>query len=136
MNFVRGRLDGPAVEIGGHRLELPAPFRNARADGAVIVGLRPEFFADSRGGAADSRPTLPALIEITEQLGSETYAYFRVDGIEVVQLGDRPIELGDVLCARLDARTTATAGDSLELAVDIEGLRLFDPETGQSLVPG
>jgi len=133
MNFVRGRLDGDAVEIGGHRLGLPgAVGRPDAPDGAVIVGLRPEFFVEANGGRT---PVLPAIVEITEQLGSETYAYFRVDGLEVVQLGDRPIELGDVLCARLDPRTSATAGAPLQIAVDTEGVRLFDPETGRALLP-
>ncbi len=134
MNFVRGRLDGDTVALGSHRLALPPgrPQPDAR-DRSVIVGLRPEFFHEANGDSVRA-PVLPAVVEITEQLGSETYAYFRVDGLEVVQLGDRPIELGDVLCARLDPRTTASAGSLLRVAVDVEGLRLFDPETGRALL--
>ncbi len=99
----------------------------------MIVGVRPEFFHEADSAIVPG-PVLPAVVEITEQLGSETYAYFRVDGLEVVQLGDRPIELGDVLCARLDPRTRASPGRPLRISVDIEGVRLFDPESGRALL--
>jgi multiple sugar transport system ATP-binding protein len=131
MNFLRGTLADGSVAIGPHRLALPDELRAQaeRTEGDVIVGLRPEFFVEADGGTV-----LPALVEITEQLGSETFAYFRVEGLEVLQLGDRPIELGDVLCARLDPRTRATAGAPLDLAVDATGLRLFDSDSGRSLL--
>jgi multiple sugar transport system ATP-binding protein len=136
MNFVRGRLEADVIGIGDHRLPLPDDFRRAivAEEGEVLVGLRPEFFSDAASTAGDGRPVLPALVEVTEQLGHETYAYFRVDGLEVVELGDRPIELAGVLCARLDPRTRATPGGRIDLAVDTAGLRLFAVEGGQSLV--
>ncbi len=134
MNFVRGRVEGDAVEVGAHRLPLtPDRTRPAARNGSVIVGVRPEFFHEADSAIVPG-PVLPAVVEITEQLGSETYAYFRVDGLEVVQLGDRPIELGDVLCARLDPRTRASPGRPLRISVDIEGVRLFDPESGRALL--
>jgi multiple sugar transport system ATP-binding protein len=136
MNFLRGRLTGDEVEVGSHRLPLPEALRRVlRAPkGHVLVGLRPEFFADARSGVRDGKPVLPALVEVTEQLGPETYAYFRVDGLDVIELGDRPIELAGVLCARLDPRTAAEAGNTLSLEVDTSGLRLFDAGTGESLL--
>jgi multiple sugar transport system ATP-binding protein len=136
MNFLRGQLDGDVVEIGAHRLALPAELsrRLTVTSSEVVVGLRPEYFSDAQGSDGDSRPVLPSLVEVTEQLGPETYAYFRVDGLEVVELGDRPIELAGVLCARLDAKTAAAAGLPLEVAVDTAGVRLFDTHTGQSLL--
>jgi multiple sugar transport system ATP-binding protein len=136
MNFLRGSLDGRAVEIGGHRIGLPDELRRSiiATSGEVLVGLRPEYFLDAHDSGAQSEVVLPALVEVTEQLGPETYAYFRVDDLEAVELGDRAIELAGVLCARLDPRTAATAGRRLEIAVDTRGLRLFDTETGQSLL--
>jgi multiple sugar transport system ATP-binding protein len=133
MNFLRGRLDGDGVEIGADRLPLPKSLRRAlRArEPDVLVGLRPEFFSDA---ARDAKPVLRAHVEVTEPLGPETLAYFRVDGLDVVELGDRPIELAGVMCARLNPRTRAVQGAPLELEVDTAGLRLFDPETGQSIL--
>jgi multiple sugar transport system ATP-binding protein len=136
MNFLQGRLTDDGVKVGSHWLSLPDRLRRVlRAPkGPVLVGLRPEFFADARPGASDSKPVLPALVEVTEQLGHETYAYFRVDGLDVIELGDRPIELAGVLCARLDPRTAAVPGSTLSLEVDTTRLRLFDAETGESLL--
>jgi multiple sugar transport system ATP-binding protein len=136
MNFLQGHLDGDGVEVGSHRLPLPAELRRAlrTTESNVLVGLRPEFFSDAGTAGGDSKPVLRALVEVTEQLGPETYAYFRVDGLDVVELGDRPIELAGVLCARLNPRTAAVSGAPLELEVDTAGLRLFDRETGQSIL--
>ena len=45
----------------------------------MIVGLRPEHFV---GAAADGEASaLPVTVEITEQLGSETLVYFRIEGV-------------------------------------------------------
>jgi multiple sugar transport system ATP-binding protein len=137
MNFIRGRLDDGAVHLGPYRIELPGELRprvRKGAAGEVLVGLRPEEFEDARVDSSGAATVLPAVIEITEQLGPETYAYFRVEGLDVVEMGDRPLDLGTALSARLDPRTSASPGESLRLAVNPEGLQLFDLETGESLL--
>jgi multiple sugar transport system ATP-binding protein len=137
MNFVGGRLARGAVELGPYRIDLPEPICDSlvRQEGDVLVGLRPEDFEDA-GVDGSSGGLLPAEVEVTEQLGPETYAYFRVDGLEVVELGDRPVELAGALAARLDPRTTAAPGHRLNLAVDADGLHFFDRESGSSLLRG
>jgi multiple sugar transport system ATP-binding protein len=136
MNFLRGRLEGSSVVLGSYRVELPAELRSRLREhaGEVIVGLRPEDLADARLGNTDARVILPADVEITEQLGPEVYAYFRVAGLDVLQIGERPIELVEALSARLDPRTNATPGERLDLVLNAEGIRLFDPGTGRSLL--
>ena len=136
MNFIRGRLADGKVELGDYRLDLPDDVRRRlRAEPAdVLVGLRPEEFEDARVDGQGSSTILPAEIEIAEQLGPETYAYFRVDGLEVVEIGDRPIELAGALSARLDPHTSASPGQRLNLAINVEGIQLFDPESGESLL--
>jgi multiple sugar transport system ATP-binding protein len=132
MNFVTGLLRDGFVEIGDLRLDLPARLREAQGNGGgdVLVGLRPEAFRDA--GDSESAP-VPADIEVTEQLGHETYAYFRVDGIEAAEIGERAVELAGAFIARLGPRTPAQPGKRLALAVDTEELHLFDPATGRSL---
>jgi multiple sugar transport system ATP-binding protein len=134
MNFMRGSLEDGFVDVRAGRFGLPDALRQAlrAAPQNVIVGLRPEDFEDARDGG--SGPMLRAEVEITEQLGPETYAYFRVEGLDIVELGDRPVELAGTLTARLDPRTAAAPGKRLELAVHAAGIRLFDGETGEALL--
>jgi multiple sugar transport system ATP-binding protein len=139
MNFLRARLANGALELGRFRLELPQRLRGRIQGGVeeVLVGLRPEHFADARLADVRGRPLVPATIEVTEQLGPETVAYFRIDGVRAEEIGERPVELGGALAARLDPRTTVEPGDTVELVADLEAAQLFDLGTGRSLVaPG
>ena len=81
MNFVRARSDGRTISFGGFTLPLPESVARPAATegGEMLVGLRPEHFSDARVG--DGGAQLPVTVEITEQLGSETLVYFRVDGV-------------------------------------------------------
>jgi multiple sugar transport system ATP-binding protein len=136
MNFIRGRLDADGVALGPHRFVLPdgvrATLRATSQD--VLVGLRPEEFADPRLSAQDGLAVLPAEIEVTEQLGPETYAYFRVPGLDVVEIGERSVELAGALSARLDPQTRAEPGERFGLTVDLSRIHLFDPESGRSVI--
>ncbi len=136
MNFAAGRLSGGVLELGPYRFELPAAVasRLERRDGEVLAGLRPEHFQDARLHPREGDVTLPADVEITEQLGPETYAYIRVLDLEAAEVGERPLELEGAFAARLDARSSAAAGERLEVSVDLEGLHLFDPVSGAALL--
>ncbi len=137
MNFLAGRLEGDAVLVADHRLALPEELRRRIGDGPsqVLVGLRPEALEDARVAGLAGDASLPAEVEVTEQLGPETLAYVRIPGVEAVELGERPVELAGALVARLDPRSPAEPGARLRLAVDLSQLHLFDPETGRSLLP-
>ncbi len=135
MNFLRARLARGALELGTIRLELPESVRRRllREPDEVLVGLRPEHFSDARLGDG-RRATITAVTEVTEQLGPETVAYFRIDGVRAEEIGERPVELSGALAARLDPRTKASPGEPIELAVDLEGAQLFDPASGETLL--
>ena len=137
MNFLQGRLGRDAVEIGHYRIELPDALRRRLRDHSkeeVLVGLRPEAFDDAPAAASRGRTVIPADIEITEELGPETYAYFRVEGLQAVEIGERHVELAGAFTARLDPSTSAKAGMRLLLSVDANALHLFDPASGRSLL--
>jgi multiple sugar transport system ATP-binding protein len=138
MNFVRGLLVEGGVELGPHRVALAADMTSRLAGGRkdVLVGLRPEAFLDASVTPANGRALLPAFVEIAEQLGPETFAYVRIDGLEVVEIGERPVELAGALACRLDGRSSIGPGQHLELAIDPTALHLFDPESGSSLLAG
>jgi multiple sugar transport system ATP-binding protein len=136
MNFIRGRLDAGGVALGPHTFALPDEVRAALsgAPQEVLVGLRPEEFADPQLSGQDGLAVLPAEIEVTEQLGPETYAYFRVAGLDVVEIGERSVELAGALSARLDPRTRAEPGQRVNLTVNLARIHLFDPESGRSVL--
>jgi multiple sugar transport system ATP-binding protein len=138
MNFAAGTLVDGYIELGPYRFELPASVatRLSRREGAVLAGLRPEHFQDARLRTEDGGATLPADVEITEQLGPETYAYLRVPGLEAAEVGERPLELEGAFAARLDARSRAAPGERLEVSVDLDGLHLFDSVDGSALLGG
>jgi multiple sugar transport system ATP-binding protein len=136
MNFLRAKLARGAIEFGRMGLELPEGVyrRLLREPHEVIVGLRPEYFSDARLGEHPNRPIITAVTEVTEQLGPETIAYFRIEGVEAEEIGERPVELSGALAARLDPRTRAAPGEPIELAVDLESAQLFDVASGESLL--
>jgi multiple sugar transport system ATP-binding protein len=141
MNFIAGQLSGAAVQLGQWSVELPDGLARSVGgrSGDVLVGLRPEDFALADGAATATR--LPAEIQITEQLGPEMLAHFRVDGLSVahpdarrrVVQSDESIELGDMLIGRFAPNAPLAAGDRVEITIERERLQLFDPVTGESL---
>ncbi len=141
MNFIQGTLAGGTVQLGPWSVELPDTLARKLGgrNGDVLVGLRPEDFALSNGG--DDAPCLPAEIQITEQLGPELLAHFRVDGLSIVHPearrrvveSDDARELGDALIGRFPPDAPLGAGDRAEIAIERGRLQLFDPATGESL---
>ena len=130
MNFVHGRVAHDCLELGEVTLELPRRFGAPRA-GEVLVGLRPEAFREQ--SAPEEGLSLEASVEVTEELGNETYAYFRVAGLESIEVGERAVELAGALIARLGPRTRAQPGSRMPVSIDMEAVHLFDPGSGASL---
>ena len=134
MNFVAGTLSEGSLELGPSRFEVPEAVR-ARLrsrEGAVLAGLRPEHFKDA-GLAEDDGATVPADVEITEQLGPETYVYFRIPGSRRPRsASDRsswpePSPPGWIPLGRGARRR-------LTLPLDLDGVQLFDAESGDSIL--
>jgi multiple sugar transport system ATP-binding protein len=133
MNFLRATSDGSGLSFGPHGLALPAGVasRLRRSSGELLVGLRPEHFAVTAG---DVLGAIPATVEITEQLGSETLVYFRVDGVRAEAIGaEADAELGSAFVARLDPRLHPVPGQQIHVTVDLERAHFFDPADGASL---
>jgi multiple sugar transport system ATP-binding protein len=130
MNFLRGRLTDDGIDLGGVRLALPKPMlaRIAPGEAEITIGLRPECFVL----AAGDRALLHGEIEVVEQLGTESYVYLWIPGIEVIDQSDRPVELAGSICARLNEPADLKDGDQIAFNVRPELVRLFDKETGVS----
>jgi multiple sugar transport system ATP-binding protein len=157
MNFAYAKLvrdNGPAVVFANCRLPVASDLVGSRPglqnyfDRDLILGIRPSDFEDA--GLADSSwPRLAARADVTEALGTEMHVLFRIDAPPVRHsaLGQAatagnadaddaalPLDGGKSLwTARVAARSTISAGQPVELAVQTSNLQFFDAETGLSI---
>ena len=118
MNFFRGRLadrKDRARRLRDRAGRELAP-RPPDATPATLSSGSGRSSSRTRASRDGSLTIVPAEIEVTEQLGPETFAYFRVEGLDAVEIGDRPSSWPDALSPRLDPRTSAAPGERLNLA--------------------
>ena len=89
----------------------------------VYLGIRPENLSDEAEFVAEnSLYSFEAKVDMTELMGSVTYLYFHVNGVE-----------GN-LVASVDPRTRTQAGQTLRVAMDPARLHLFDAETEENIL--
>lgn len=82
----------------------------------VILGIRPEDFHDEPVFIEASQNTkVRAHVEVAELLGAEIMVYSQINGQEFV--------------ARVDARTDVKAGQTIDLALDMNKAHFFDVNT-------
>ena len=162
--FVAGFIGSPAMnfmpaELRGGKLLLPigevdAGQLSGAHDGPVVAGLRPENFEDAKLVGDELKRERGVLfeaeIDLVESLGSDLYAYFRIEseGVESEQLADlvedRIGETGaanlregeEQVVARLEPTSEVRRGERAELWADTSKLHLFDPESGERLGDG
>jgi multiple sugar transport system ATP-binding protein len=150
MNFVSARLEGDRLRLPFGDVPVPERLRGRLKGGGaakdVIAGIRPEHFEDAHI-AGEGLPGLKfrAKVAVMESMGSELYLYFDVeshaDATELQELAkdagleDLPSHGGDAttVVARVDAASNAAAGQEIDLVLEAEEIKLFDPETGRSM---
>jgi multiple sugar transport system ATP-binding protein len=157
MNLAEAKLvrdGGPAVAFAEFKLPLPHQVLRERPglerylDRAVIVGIRPSDFEDA-AFVQDDRPRIKADVTVSEELGSEVNVIFTVhappvhhevmvakfdkaakDEVEAEEL----VGAGESLwTARVNPKTQARPGRTIDLAVDTSSLHYFDPDSGQAI---
>jgi multiple sugar transport system ATP-binding protein len=112
-----GRLTGPGIDA-----PPPPLFARALRDyggRTVRAGIRPEQVGDPAVHAWTRTATVRAPVDIVETVGHEVIVHLRV--------GE------GMLIGRLDARRIPRLGDTLELALNVDAMHLFDPATGVRL---
>ena len=116
--------DGLKLKLSD-QLEIPIPPREESqitAGQKVIMGLRTEDLfteSDERLDKIKSSFTVEGIIKIVEPLGNETNLHMDLQG-------------ADLIC-RAEGRRIFTAGEQLQLTLDLTHLHIFDAETEKSI---
>ena len=146
MNLLRTRLgvgDGGSlsVELGEAVLPLPRsvlaqrPGLGRYAGDEVVVGIRPEDIEDAALVPSANGSALPVRVTLAEALGAEVIAHFPLAGGAVPESPALGVGTGagTLLTARLSPRSGARSGQPLRVAIDVERLHFFDPETDEAI---
>jgi len=153
MNFLPGSLDGDTLHTPLGDVAVADALRRQLERGAgggrggVVVGIRPEDFADATlVDDRDSVHTFTARIDLLESLGSEYDAHFvveapplssgaldQIDGDGDSASASAP-RGGVRLVARLDRASRVKQGEEAELCFDSSRLYLFDAASGRSIL--
>jgi multiple sugar transport system ATP-binding protein len=150
MNFFPAEIKGTTLTTPFGDVPLPARLHGLAQSGGgrrVIAGLRPESFEDAEVARRQGRSgghEFEADVDLTESMGSEIYAYIRLEGghADSADLADLAADSGaadvpgagtDQLVARLSPDSDVRRGRRSRFWLDTERLHLFEPDTGQSL---
>jgi multiple sugar transport system ATP-binding protein len=163
MNILEGRLErangGMTVAIGSQEVELGERCLTSRpalkdfAGRDVIVGIRPEHLEDAAlASDAPAGRRINGEVALTEALGAELIVYVQTDAkpaytedVKELARDAGAVEpaaaaIGDpegaAIVGRFGARSGARTGQKLEIAVDVDGLHFFDPNTGLGIYDG
>ena len=122
MNFATAKSEGKDLVLGGTKLELSgqqAKAADSRADGAsVLIGFRPEHIEIANGQESDA-VRFPAKVDVVEYLGNEELIHAQAEGNEIVALIPSDQRVG--------------VGDTVNFAVPMEKLHIFDPDSEKTL---
>lgn len=126
----------------------------------VILGVRPEHLQDASLTGLDgsvrasgAHSVLEVEPEVIESMGSEKYVYFSLSKDQVAhsktleemvdaggtsgeasENGNRESAFEEMMVARVAAESAASKGGSLELRIEADKIRLFDPESERILL--
>jgi multiple sugar transport system ATP-binding protein len=137
MNFIACKLEKKDTDLyvtfGKNSIKLPADKANNPAlkeyiGQNVIIGVRPECIHDDPAHLATMKDSvMDVSVDVTELMGAEIYLYLGFDGQEDATNGK------DII-ARVSARSTARAGDNIQIAVDASRIHIFDQDTERCIV--
>ena len=130
MNFINGTLvkkgNDVYFDFEENSIKVPADKANAPElqeyiGQEVVVGIRPESIHDQPAQiAALEDSTIDTFVEVTELMGAEIYLYLLVGETK--------------LTARVSARSTSRAGDTIKVALDTARMHIFDKDTERCIV--
>ena len=127
MNLIpaKTKANGAGVNIEIERKNAPpivlTETRDISLPSDVVMGIRPEDIVEPKlySGASNQLQDAECMIEIVEPAGADTFVVTELGGTQVT--------------ARLNAETTATAGRNQHLALDLNKVSYFAPDSGLRL---
>ncbi|NQU21207.1 MAG: sn-glycerol-3-phosphate ABC transporter ATP-binding protein UgpC [Candidatus Nealsonbacteria bacterium] len=116
--------DGTASQRQAERFRLPIPAEwtsrlEPYIDRPVTLGVRPEHIGPSPAEPSVVIPRIPAVVEVVEPLGAETYVHLNTGSQSFV--------------SRMGPGCGLTVGEQVETAVAVAHLHFFDPQTEQTV---
>jgi multiple sugar transport system ATP-binding protein len=157
MNLAEAKLvrdQGPTLLFAEHKVPLPEQLVSAREgldgyfDKQLIVGLRPSSMEDGAFAPQDW-PRVKGEVAVTEELGSEVNLIFHMAAPQVhhdimiarfdkaakdeVEAEELAGEGHGLWTARVNPKTQAKVGRTVDLAVDTGGFHFFDKDTGVAI---
>ena len=143
MNFINCTLEkeDKGVYLGDVKIKLPEekgnlPELQSYMGKEVIAGVRPECIVDTPMQiAALEECSFDVYVDVTELMGAEIYLYLIANKVVVdEELAKRKNividKSGEVkLTARVSPRSTASAGDTVKVAIDTSRVHIFDKDT-------
>jgi multiple sugar transport system ATP-binding protein len=147
MNFFPAQVENDRLRFALGEVDLPQQLRGT-ANGAVLMGIRPEDFEDASLVGDKPGFVFEAPISLVESLGSDLYAYldYEGEGAHSEHLAELAADAGTAelgtdgeqhqAVTRLDPASRVEAGKPARLWLDTSKLHLFDPASGDSLTVG
>jgi multiple sugar transport system ATP-binding protein len=157
MNLLRAELvreDGELhAQVGRQRLRIPEAVRatrpdlDARAGGAIALGIRPEDFShpSQHSGHQEDGNALEVVVDLRETLGRTAHLHFDLDAPPVltadtreasieVETGMEPHSAATTRMAAIVAESAPiAAGERTRLLVDTSVLHYFDLDSGAAI---
>jgi multiple sugar transport system ATP-binding protein len=121
MNFATAKADDGHLKLGEIKLELTGRAAKAAQQNLgrdLTIGFRPEDL-ELNGHVGSGAVKIPAKIDVVEYLGHEELIHAQSEGHEIVALvpSDKKVQ----------------AGESVEFAIPVDKLHVFDPDTELNL---
>lgn len=142
MNFLPATVHDDHLELPMATAPIPERIRDdLKGKQAVVVGLRPEFIKDAGiGSVPDDAVRFTSVVDVTEWLGNEQYAYVPFESDPAVQKTleelDRDLDgegMRTQFIVNLDPRSHVLEGEEAELYFSPQNMMVFDPESGRNL---
>jgi multiple sugar transport system ATP-binding protein len=142
---IRVAGDRGTIQFGTQQLRLAPESLTARPalrsydSRPIVLGVRPEDFEDAAMVQHQMTDcTLTASVALLESLGSEIMVHFALDATSV-DSGD-PDDVQETVATgainavgRFHPRSRVRIGDTIDVAVAVENLHFFDPETHRAI---